>query len=85
MTTQQELIVEQTLGEYYHAAVGKSGKHEAVVARFKRHISGLQGIRPVAERERDRLESFAKKCGDLNKRCVISAHRLTCLRQALNE
>lgn len=78
------LLLDQSLGEHYHAKhLGKGGPSLAL-ARLKRNIECIQGLREVAQTKLTELEALNAHCGGaIEKRCAISAQQLECLREAL--
>lgn len=80
--TPAELILDQTLADYYTARVLKQGDHASVVATLKKRAAQLQGLQEAMVQRRAQLEALERKAGDLNRRCFVSATHLACLRDA---
>lgn len=79
------LLLEQSLGEHYHATHLGRGAPGIVLDRLKRNIDRITGLREAAQAKLKELESLDAHCGGgIDKRCAISAHQLKCLREALS-
>jgi hypothetical protein len=79
MTTAQELVLQQSLGEYYAARANADERKAATaIDDLRARIQNVPGIAELVETEKVRLSAINRK--DLGRRCHISAVQL----QALN-
>lgn len=79
------LILGQSLAQHYDAVHLSKGSPKDALDRFKMNIDRINGLREAAQAKLKELQALETATGgELEKRCAISAHQLSCLRQALS-
>lgn len=84
MTTAQQLVLEQSLAEYYAASINSDTVREAgAIEALKMRVENVPGMAELVASEKERLGAIVTS--DLGRRCHASATLLKALKLATGD